>query len=327
MLRPVAVDPQLVLDLPFDVRNTARETRARFEYQDACVVLRCIPNLVPDASIEAVVIEWTTDYTVLGKDGRLELVSVKHREQDQRAWTFSDMVKENVFRDLHGIWKEMGEDGDYVFESSRGVGRRLRTIVADAAEPTAEAAAQLATALGVTPAEAARFAARLVLPETPTPDRCYIHEVAAARLGQVMSQLGLDPVWAPDCVTAMEARVADIAVDRPLDPARRIRALGGLMRDIRDQGAASVASFLLTMDELRNIVTATATGLVVPARTRPPADDPLFTGRNAELAELAKLLAARPDGMVTPVVLTGMPGIGKSALAPDSLPPVRCVPG
>lgn len=65
MLFAVAGHPQLRQDLPRDTRNTARETRARFEYQDACVVLRCIPNLIP-GSIEAVVIEWTTDYVVLG---------------------------------------------------------------------------------------------------------------------------------------------------------------------------------------------------------------------------------------------------------------------
>ena len=315
MLRAVAGHPRLGLSLPRDMRNTAPETRARFEYQDACVVLRCIPNLIPDSSIEAVVIEWTTDYAVLGRDGRMELVSVKHREQDQRAWTFGDLVKEHVFHDLHGIWKEIGEDGDYFFESSRAIGPRLRASVADAADPTADAAAQLAAVLEVSPPEAARFATRLVLPESPTPDRRLIREVAAARLAEVMQQLGLNPAVAPECLAAMEARVADIAVDRPLEPAQRVRALAGMMRDVRDREEASMANFLLTMDEFRDIVTATVTGRSVPARARPPADDPLFTGREAELADLARLLIAGQDDMVTPVVLTGMPGIGKTALA------------
>jgi tetratricopeptide (TPR) repeat protein len=314
MLCAVAGHPLLRRDLPRDTRNTARETRARFEYQDACVVLRCIPNLIP-GSVEAVVIEWTTDYVVLEEDGRFELVSVKHREQDQRAWTFGDLVKEHVFRDLHAIWKELGEDGDYVFESSRGVGPKLRGVIADAADPATNAATRLAQVLGVDQAEAARFAARLILPP-PTPDRGHIREVAAARLGEVMSQLGLDPALAPECVRAMEARVAGIAVDRPLEPAQRVRTLAGMMRDVRDQqGQREVANFLLTMDELRDIVTATANGLLVPARARPPADNPLFTGRDAELADLARLLSPGLDGTVTPVVLTGMPGIGKTALA------------
>src|SRR5258707_190225 len=112
MLRAVTRHRWLEHGPPRDLQNTARETRARFEYQDACVVLRCIPNLLPDGHVAAVIIEWTSDYVVLTLDGRVELVSVKHREEDQRAWSFADLVRENVFRDLHGIWKQLGEDGD-----------------------------------------------------------------------------------------------------------------------------------------------------------------------------------------------------------------------
>lgn len=178
-----------------------------------------------------------------------------------------------------------------------------------------EAAARLAGALGVSPAEAARFSMRLILPQEPVPDRRIIREVATARLAAVMPQLGLEPGAALACVMAMEARVADIAIDRPPEPAQRVRALAGLMRDVRDRAAPTTSSFLLTIEELREIVLATATGRHAPARARPPADDPLFTGREAELACLAELLTPRRDGTVAPVVLTGMPGIGKTALA------------
>jgi tetratricopeptide (TPR) repeat protein len=245
----------------------------------------------------------------------MELVSVKHREQDQRAWTFGDLTSEHVFRDLHGVWKETGEDGDYIFESSRGISRALRDTVASAADTAAETAGRLAGVLGVCRAEAARFAKRLILPQEPVPDRRIIREVSTARLAAVMPQLGLEPGAALACVMAMEARVADIAVDRPPEPAQRVQALAGLMRAVKNQAGPDVASFLLTIEELREIVIATATGRHAPARARPPADDPLFTGRVAELARLAELLTPRPDGMITPVVLTGMPGIGKTALA------------
>jgi len=62
-------------------------------------------------------------------------------------------------------------------------------------------------------------------------------------------------------------------------------------------------------------VAATAAGRRADARVRPPASNPLFSGRDAELASLGQVLAPGPDGLVTPVVLTGMPGVGKSALA------------
>jgi hypothetical protein len=166
-------------------------------------VLRCIPNLLPNASVAAVVVEWTSDYVVLGLDGCVELVSVKHREEDQPPWSFSDLVKEHVFRDLHGIWKQIGENGDYVFESNRGFSRSLRSAVEKAANPRGAEAAKLAGVLDVNTEEAARFASHLVLPQDPTPDRRHIQDVATARLAAVMPQLGLDPRLARACVMAM----------------------------------------------------------------------------------------------------------------------------
>jgi len=278
-------------------------------------VLRCIPNLLPDGQVAAVVTEWTSDYVVLTLDGRAELVSVKHREHDQRAWSFADLVRENVFRDLHRIWKQLGEDGDYVFESNRGFSRPLRTIAGKAPDPASAEAELLAGALGVGAAEAARFASRLTLPSEPTPDRRIIREVSTARLAAVMPQLGLDPRLARACVTALEARVAAAAVERPLEPDQRVQALAGLMRDVRDHSAPSVRDFLVTMDEFRQVVAATAAGRRPEAKIRPPVRDPLFSGREAEAASLGQLLSPGPEGLVTPVVLTGMPGVGKSALA------------
>jgi hypothetical protein len=261
------------------------------------------------------VIEWTTDYVVLASDGRVELVSVKHREEDQPAWSFADLVKENVFRDLHKVWKQTGENGDYVFVSNRGFSRRLRSAVEKAADPGTSEAVKLASVLGVSAEEAARFASRFVLPREPVPDRRYIHDVAVAQMAAVMPQLGLDPQMARACVTALEERVAAIAVDRPLEPEQRIQALAGLMREVRQQGAPSIGDYMLTMDDLREVVAATASGRRVEARVRRPVIDPLFSGRDGELVSLGKMLAPRPDGLVTPAVLTGMPGVGKSALA------------
>jgi hypothetical protein len=276
--------------------------------------LRCIPNLLPGSPLIAVVIEWTSDYVALARDGRVELVSVKHREESQPPWNFGALVKEHVFRDLHGIWKQVGEAGDYVFESNRGISRPLRAAVEKAADPGTGEAAKLAAVLDVSAEEAARFASRLILLD-PVPDRRHIHDVAMALLAEVMPQLGLDPRLAHACVSALEERIAVVAVDRPLEPQQRLQALAGLMREVRDRGTPRVSDYTLTMDELRDIVAATAAGRRAEARVRPPASDPLFSGREAELASLGQLLMPGPDGLVTPVALTGMPGVGKTALA------------
>jgi hypothetical protein len=93
-----------------------------YEYQDKCIALRCIHNLLPESPVEAVAVEWSTDYALLG-DGEPELVSVKHRGPGQGDWTFGKLKDENVFRDLHAVWKAMGEAGDFVFESNAGYAR------------------------------------------------------------------------------------------------------------------------------------------------------------------------------------------------------------
>ena len=82
-------------------------------------MLRCIPNLEPGSPVEAVAVEWSADYVLLGGDGQRELVSVKHRDPGQHDWTFAKLKAENVFRDLHAVWRAMGEVGDFVFESNR----------------------------------------------------------------------------------------------------------------------------------------------------------------------------------------------------------------
>ena len=158
-------------------------------------MLRCIPNLLPGGHVAAVVIEWTSDYVVLARDGRVELVSVKHREEDQPPWNFGDLVKEHVFRDLHSIWKQIREDGDYVFESNRGFSRALRSAAEKAADPAAREAAKLADAIDASAEEAARFASRLILPAEPVPDRRHIHDVAIARLadGDAATRTGPAP--------------------------------------------------------------------------------------------------------------------------------------
>jgi hypothetical protein len=143
-------------------------------------VLRCIPNLPREGKVAAVVIEWTTDYVVLARDRRVELVSVKHREDDQPPWNFGDLVREHVFRDLHSIWEQIGEDGDYVFESNRGFSRRLRSAVEKATDPGTPEAERIADAIGVSAETAARFASHLILPLDPVPDRRHIRDVAIA---------------------------------------------------------------------------------------------------------------------------------------------------
>ena len=315
----VADESDLAAGLYRDPRNTARQTRARFEYQDACIVFRCIPNLLHGSPVEAVVVEWATDYVLLGRDGGRELVSVKHRDPGQHDWTFGRLKAENVFRDLHSVWRAMGEAGDYAFESNAGFEPALAAFMGNPGErrdPGSEAAAKLAALLQIDLHEARKFLGQFFLRQDPLPGRQYIGAVAIQNLAVVLKQLSLDETRAYACFAALTARVADASTQRPPEPVERVSRLVGFMRDIEHAAGGGLADHILTMEELREIVALSSR----PAGTDQAAakrmiDDPLFVGRDRQLAELAERLSPGSAGAVAPVVLTGMPGIGKTALA------------
>src|SRR4051812_36250627 len=108
----MAFPPADLPDLYRDPVNTAPQTRARFEFQDECLALRCIHNLI-SGDVVAVVVEWSTDYLTLAADQTVELVSVKHREPDQPAWTRRAI--EPVLVDLYRYWRAADERCTCVF--------------------------------------------------------------------------------------------------------------------------------------------------------------------------------------------------------------------
>ncbi|MFG2042225.1 tetratricopeptide repeat protein [Dactylosporangium sp. NPDC048998] len=298
-----------------DPRNTGPQTRARYEYQDSCVALRCIDNLAPTSPIVAVAVEWATDYVLIGADGTNEMVSVKHRDSGQDDWSYADLKNEHVLRDLHAVWKAMGEAGEYVFESNRGFSRTAAQFVIDAIHPqaTQQDVAKLARDLQIDVAEAGRFLEHLRLRRDPLPDRRYIDAVAIRDLQRLMPDLGLDPARAPEVYTAIVARIAAASIQRPPSPADRVERLVGLMRDVASRGGPDLADRLVLMADLRLLVAEAS------AQARRPREllvaDPLFVGREPQMAQLDDHLDLGGEAPVAPVVLSGMPGIGKSALA------------
>ena len=209
-------------------RNAGPQTRAMYEYQDKCVALRCIPNLLPGSPVEAVAVEWSTDYVLIGSAGQRELVSVKHRDPGQHDWTLGKLKVENVFRDLHAVWHAMGETGDFVFESNKGFASDLAPFVGDPdgrAEPDEDAARKVVNHLQVDTSEVLRFLRHFILRSEPLPSRHYIDAVAERDLAVVIEQLGMDPAFARRCFAAMTSRIAAASTQRPPDPAQRVPGL------------------------------------------------------------------------------------------------------
>jgi hypothetical protein len=128
-----------------------------------------------------------------------------------------------------------------------------------------------------------------------------------------MPNLGLDPDQATETYAAIIGRIAAASTQRPLAPAERVERLTGLMRDVAARSGPDLAERLVSMHDLRLLVVE-AGSLARHPRVLLVAD-PLFVGRERQMALLDGYLDLGSNGQVTPVVLSGMPSIGKSALA------------
>ena len=207
-------------------QNAAPPTRARYKYQDKCVALRCIPNLLPGSPVDVIIVEWSTDYMLLGNDGRHELVSVKHRDPGQHDWTFAKLKTEHVFRDLHAVWKAMGETGDFIFESNKGFDRELAPFVGHPERrpvPGPDIIRKLAGYLQADVTEVRRFLGHFILRGDPLPDRNHIDAVGTQDMAEVLRQLDMDPAGALSCFTALAERIAVASTEEPPDPEQRVQ--------------------------------------------------------------------------------------------------------
>ena len=278
------------------------------------MALRCIPNLVPKSGVRAVVVEWATDYVLIGDDDHVELVSVKHRDPGQGDWSRARLATENVFRDLHAVWREMGERGDYVFESNAGLDRTLAPYRSPSAL-TAQALAWMAKHLAAPQQEVRRFLSQLILRQDVLPNRDYIDEVALERMRTVLEMLHLDPRQGQECYAALVALVTEASIERPLRGPERIAHLAGTMRAMLGPRPDRQ---VLRLSDLREHVAAVARRAPRRSAGLPEArlaPDPLFTGRSQELEKLDQLLPGGTQQPLAPVVLTGLTGIGKTAIA------------
>jgi tetratricopeptide (TPR) repeat protein len=293
-------------------------TRGNFKFQDVCVALRCIPNLLPGSPLKAVVVEWSTDYVLLAEDGQFELVSVKHRDPGQNDWTFAMLRAENVFRDLHAVWRAMGESGTYVFESNAGFTRDLRPWVGSSGrdiEPDQGAVGKLTDHLRADPDEVRRFMRSFILRSEELPSRLHIEAVAQQQLAKVIQELGMDVTRAQRCLTELIGRIAATSTELPPGPLDRVARLIGFTRDVEERSRRTAARSMVTMEELRALVEEGASSSARHGMVPLMVGDPLFVGRDCELERLGELLRPGEEGTVRPVALTGMPGIGKTALA------------
>ncbi|WP_326698976.1 DUF4297 domain-containing protein [Streptomyces sp. NBC_01754] len=83
--------------------DSGSDTLGRYRYQAEVAARDCLAMLTQDA-IDFVVCEWHEDFVVAWADGSVELVSVKHREENQGAWTLTQLCKSGGLTHLFDRW-------------------------------------------------------------------------------------------------------------------------------------------------------------------------------------------------------------------------------
>src|SRR4051794_33475496 len=85
--------------------DAGAETLSRYQFQHELAARRCVKVHLQD-EVEKVICEWHTDYIVCFRDGRVELVSVKHLEPGQLPWTIRELCDDGGMRTLFERWDQ-----------------------------------------------------------------------------------------------------------------------------------------------------------------------------------------------------------------------------
>ena len=218
------------------------------------MALRCIANLV-SGDVTAVVVEWSTDYIAILADGEPELVSIKHREPGRGAWPMNELAK--PLRDLHRVWREMGEHCRCAFASNAAVASSLM----------AKFEQRLGGEISAGGSELERFVRVLALPDPPLPRRTEITAVGVRDMAGVLSLLDRDPGPAESCYRVLVDRIAQTATEEPPSPEQRIARLTGSLKAVSSRKRIRQADQTLSIADLRELVLRTESEL---ARRDPP---------------------------------------------------------
>jgi tetratricopeptide (TPR) repeat protein len=317
--------PAATASLPEDQRNTARETRARYRYQDECVALALLKHLESE-NLDGVLIEHSTDLILLPANGIPELVSIKHREPNQSGepgWSWSALKRQRVLIDLYDAWTNADRRCTLAFWTNAGFNgsaHRLWQVCARQAEPTQDLVRSLKAQLGVSDTDAEEFLHALRIPEDPLPRRKEITDVGLRRTTELARKYRPDfSLHAEECYRALIDRIAQAGTDVPEAEAlpQPIAAATLAAAEHPDQ-LRVMRRFLPArqlLDEILSVHDRLAAAGLPDAGQHGWEPDAQFIGRSDLLETLADLLRPGLPLEVPPVVIHGIPGCGKTSLA------------
>jgi tetratricopeptide (TPR) repeat protein len=317
--------PSAVAALPEDRQNTAPETRARYRYQDECAAIALLNHLGSE-DLEGVLIEHSTDLILLPVQGAPELVSIKHREPNQSGesgWSWNALKRQRVLIDLYHAWNSAGRRCTVAFWTNGGFNGsvyRLWKVCTRQAEPTEDLLRSLTAQLGVSRADTEAFLAALKMPEDPLPRRKEATDIGVRRTADLLEEHRPDSTrYAEDCYRVLLERIAKAGTDVPEPEALPRLTVAATLAATADRSQVRLLRRFLRADqllqELLSVYDRQAAASLPDAGQHGWEPDNQFIGRSDLLSDLDQLLQPGLPLKVSPVVIHGIPGCGKTSVA------------
>ena len=317
--------PSAVAALPEDRRNTALETRARYRYQDECAAIALLNHLGSD-DLEGVLIEHSTDLILLPVQGVPELVSIKHREPNQSGesgWSWNALKRQSVLIDLYDAWNSAGRRCTLAFWTNggfNGATYRLWKVCTRQTEPTEDLLRSLTAQLSASRTDVEAFLAALTIPVDPLPRRKEATDVGVRRTADLLEKHRPGSTWyAEDCYRALLDRIAKAGTDVPEAEALPKPTVAATLAASADRSQVRLLRRFLRADqllqELLSVYDRQAAASLPDAGQHGWEPDTQFVGRSDLLSDLDQLLRPGLPLKVSPVVIHGIPGCGKTSVA------------
>ncbi|WP_331713287.1 tetratricopeptide repeat protein [Nocardia terpenica] len=313
--------------LPVDKKNAGPPTESWIRYEKQAAALGLIRELLQQSDIEAIALQHSSDIVLLYRDRRPKLVSIKHREPDQKSGDsgWSRPKLKEMLGILYRQWLEAEQACQLAFWSNAGfVGdaRDDHARLIDGAAPSADFLHWLTRTVGVAPEDTGAFARDLELLAEPLPRRFDIDAVGAAAVAEFLRRHGRDfaPLFARECFDLLCNRIIELSAASPAPPSTDTRRelVDRLYPHLDADDAARLASRTLPVMEAEAIVLREHDRRLASRVPDPgfgwEADD-RFVGRAAALSQLTDFLEPGAVSAVVPVCVSGMTGCGKTSVA------------
>lgn len=187
-------------------------TANRYRFQYCCAAARPLAAIAEGRSC-TVICEHHEDYLVLSDGGRIEAVSVKHREDNLAAWSISTLTNnEGKLGHLLDTFRRANGQIDCCFESNRG--NSIGEVFSEDPAVCGPARDRLAEKLSATRAEVDAFVARLTI-GPPVPNRRDIESTFATRYAMpALDALGITGLSPSRAISIARDLIAGASAER-----------------------------------------------------------------------------------------------------------------